>query len=273
MSTDYTLAIVSRRATDYQRLIHQARLPGVRLTVCQNRPLSPVQGAQVRVLLADPDLAVASLPACPQLIWLQSTWAGNQPLLAHPRQDYLLTGVKGVFAQAMGEYLFTHLLNDLRPIQHHHALQQQRLWQPTEPGTLAGKTLGIMGMGDIGQGVAKLAQAFNLRVLGFSRSGRACQYAERVYAAKEINDFLAELDYLFCVLPDTPMTQGLLNQQRLAALPAHTLLINAGRGSLLPDADLLHTLDSGHLRGAILDVCEPEPLPVEHPFWRHPRAC
>ncbi|HSW16759.1 MAG TPA: glyoxylate/hydroxypyruvate reductase A, partial [Ramlibacter sp.] len=133
------------------------------------------------------------------------------------------------------------------------------------------RRVGVMGMGTLGR--AALAQ---LRQLGFDCAGwnrsRRNEPGVHCYAGpNELEEFLARTDILVCLLPLTPETRGILSRKVFDALPSGASLINVGRGGHLVEADLLKALDRGHLSAAILDVCEPEPLPAQHPFWRHPR--
>lgn len=85
------------------------------------------------------------------------------------------------------------------------------------------------------------------------------------------DEFLGEADILICLLPRTPETEGLLNSETLSHLPKGAAIINAARGAMINEADLLRAIDTGHLRGAFLDVAVTEPLPESHPFWDHPK--
>jgi glyoxylate/hydroxypyruvate reductase A len=152
-------------------------------------------------------------------------------------------------------------------------LDQQRLAQwrehPVRPAHT--RRVGIMGMGTLGR--AALAQ---LRQLGFDCAGwnrsRRNELGIRCYAGPgELDEFLARTDILVCLLPLTPETRGILSHKVFEALPSGASLVNVARGGHLVESDLLQALDSGHLRAAILDVCEPEPLPAQHAFWGHPR--
>jgi glyoxylate/hydroxypyruvate reductase A len=133
------------------------------------------------------------------------------------------------------------------------------------------RRVGVMGMGALGR--AALAQ---LRQLGFDCAGwnrsRRDEPGVRCYAgAEELPQFLARTDILVCLLPLTPETRGILDGALFDRLPAGASLVNAGRGGHLVEADLLAALERGQLVAAVLDVCEPEPLPPQHPFWQHPR--
>jgi len=152
-------------------------------------------------------------------------------------------------------------------------LFQQRLSQWREHPVRPAHTcrVGVMGMGTLGR--AALAQ---LRLLGFDCAGwnrsRRNEPGVRCYAGpEELDEFLAATDILVCLLPLTQDTRGILSRRVFDALPAGAALVNVGRGGHLVEPDLLRALDSGRLRAAILDVCEPEPLLAQHPFWRHPR--
>jgi glyoxylate/hydroxypyruvate reductase A len=116
-----------------------------------------------------------------------------------------------------------------------------------------------------------MLQALGFQVAGWARSKRDEPGIPLAAGMDELPGFLAETDILVGLLPDTPQTAGLMNAERLALLPAGASIVNAGRGSLIVMDDLIAALDSGHLSGAILDVFDTEPLPPEHPAWRHPR--
>ena len=152
-------------------------------------------------------------------------------------------------------------------------LRQQRRseWKehPVRPAST--RRVGVMGMGQLGR--AALAQ---LRQLGFDCAGwnrsRRNEPGVACYAGEaELDEFLARTDILVCLLPLTAETRGILDRRVFDALPEGAALVNAGRGGHLVEADLLAALESGRLTAAILDVCEPEPLPHGHAFWDHPR--
>ena len=219
------------------------------------------------VLLGQPDLVAAALDSMPGLQWVQSTWAGVEALLQQPRRDFQLTGVKGVFGPLMAEYVFAYLLAYETKLLQRHRRQQQRNWWPRDSGTLAGKTLGIMGTGSIGGRIADTGRMFGMRVVGFSRSGAAAEGFDRLFASAELRDFLAEPDYLVGVLPGTPATDGLLDAAALSALPSHCYLVNVGRGNLIDETALLDALGRGQIAGAVF---RQEPLPKDSPLWETP---
>jgi phosphoglycerate dehydrogenase-like enzyme len=148
--------------------------------------------------------------------------------------------------------------------------QRDRRWYDQQTGSLAGKTLGIMGTGSIGRHIAAMAVPFNMRVLGFSRSGRPVSGFAEVFASADFHAFLGKADYLVGVLPETPATIGLLDQAAFTALPEHAYFINVGRGSLVDEQALSRALASGELAGAVLDVFRQEPLRADSPLWDVP---
>jgi glyoxylate/hydroxypyruvate reductase A len=129
-----------------------------------------------------------------------------------------------------------------------------------------------MGLGSLGTAVLERLAAYGFRLRGWNRSPRTLAGVETFAGAEQMRTFLAGCDILVCLLPLTPATQGILNREVFAALPAGASVVNVGRGPHVVDADLLAALDAGHLSRAILDVTDPEPLPADHPFWAHPRV-
>jgi len=134
--------------------------------------------------------------------------------------------------------------------------------------------VGMLGFGVLGQDAARKLQALGFDVAGWSRSGRPVE-GFRVYGGGELDAFLARTDILVSLLPLTPDTHGILDRRLFAKLARHgrlggPVLINAGRGGLQVEADILACLDDGTLKAAVLDVFETEPLPEDSPLWGHP---
>jgi glyoxylate/hydroxypyruvate reductase len=151
------------------------------------------------------------------------------------------------------------------------ARQRDAVWQ-AERVRLAGETrIGVMGLGVLGRAVLDRLASFGFPLSGWSRSPRDIPGVACHAGAAALPDFLAGCDILICLLPLTAETRGILDARLFAALPEGAGIVNLGRGGHLVDADLLAALDTGHLSAAILDVAEPEPLPADHPFWRHAR--
>ncbi|MFT4937952.1 MAG: phosphoglycerate dehydrogenase-like enzyme [Paraglaciecola sp.] len=262
-----SIGILSRDAKEYQALIEQSDLINADLVVVSNTPDCKTDWSQIDILLADPNLATQIVEKCTHLKWLQSTWAGNTPLLKLQKKNYQLCGVKDVFGASMREYVFAYLLHFSRNIEAFQQAQHNALWQPPEYAYLKGKTLGIMGLGSIGKTLAKAAKIFEMQVHGLSYSSHDCQDVDRYFSNNELIEFAGKLDYLVCLLPDTDKTYNLVEQTFLNALPNHCVLINAGRGQVINQQALLQALHTRQLRAAVLDVFEQEPLPADHPFW------
>ena len=263
----HNVAILSRDSILYQALIEQAQLPNMQLVLVDNKITKPFDYSQIHILFGDPDLTAEVVSQCTQLKWLQSTWAGNTALFALDKTDYQLCGVKGVFQQAMQEYVFAYLLYFSRNLTGFNQAQINKKWAAPTYQSLAGKTIGIMGVGNIGQAVAKMAKYFSMNTRGFTRTSCDCEFIDQYYTVNDTQSFAKELDYLVCLLPQSTATTGLIDHTFLSYLPKHCVLINAGRGTTIIDTDLINALQNKALQAAVLDVFEQEPLPEHHAFW------
>jgi glyoxylate/hydroxypyruvate reductase A len=172
----------------------------------------------------------------------------------------------------MAEYVCHALIRHTRDFALFEAQAQQGLWQ--EPPVLdrADFPVGILGLGVLGEQVARAVQHFGFPVLGWSRTARQLDGVRCFHSQAQLAAFLAGTRVLVNLLPLTPQTENLLNKTTLSQLQRGAYLINIARGRHVVDKDLLALLDSGHLAGAALDVFRTEPLPAEHPYWRHPRV-
>jgi phosphoglycerate dehydrogenase-like enzyme len=214
------------------------------------------------------------LPRLTTLRWIQATWAGVEPLLDPSlRRDYVLTNARGVFGPQMSEYVFAYLLAHERRILDKHRAQMAGRWDPTPPGALRGKQMGLLGVGTIGAALARTAKHFDMRVKGFTRASEACPDVDAYFHGDDAKGSLAaDLDYLVCVVPNTGATRHLVDAVFLAALPARAVFVNPGRGSAVDEAALANALRAGRLAGAVLDVFQTEPLPPAHELWRTPNV-
>ena len=134
------------------------------------------------------------------------------------------------------------------------------------------RNIGILGLGEIGREVARMALALGFPVSGWSRTPKEMPGIATFGGAGQLDAFLAQAQIVVVVLPRTADTENMLNRKRLAKMPEGGYVINIGRGSAIVDADLIALLDEGHLAGAQLDVFHTEPLPAEHPYWDHPKV-
>jgi phosphoglycerate dehydrogenase-like enzyme len=254
----------------YAKLLHQA-VPELELHGSAD-PLELAHWAgRCPLWLGQPDLLAALLRQGHKPHWLQSTWAGITPLLAAdlPR-DYSLSRAVGIFGQVMAEYVLCHLLAHERELFARLAAQMKQRWDNRVPQSLAGRRVLIVGSGDIGLSVARFLAPFGIELYGVASSARVLAPFLEVAGLAELPRLASQADYLINLLPDTPATRDIYDAVLFAQLKPGALLINAGRGVALVDADLVAALQQEQLAGAVIDVCREEPLPAGHPFWNTP---
>jgi len=268
----HTLLILSRHAPTYERLIAAARLPDLAVTAATDPAAVARDAGSFDLALGEPSLLRSVVPAMTRLQWVQATWAGVEPLLdpALPR-GYTLTNARGVFGQLMSEYVFAYALAHERLLFEKQRAQQEHRWDPTAPGTLRGKLLGLLGVGTIGVAIARSARHFGMRVRGYTRRSEDSPDVDEYYHHGRLREFASGLDYLVAVMPATALTRRLVDAEFLSFLPPTAVFINPGRGGVVDESALGDALSGGRLAGAVLDVFDREPLPAGHPFWTAPR--
>lgn len=172
----------------------------------------------------------------------------------------------------MQEYAVSQVLHWFRRFDDYQALKQQARWQPLDEYRREDFTIGIMGAGVLGAKVAQGLQAWGFPLRSWSRSRKSWSQVQSFAGADELNEFLRETRVLINLLPNTAETVGVINQQLLAQLPDGSYVLNLARGVHVVEDDLLAALESGKLKGAMLDVFSREPLPAASPLWAHPRV-
>ncbi|PYF97360.1 glyoxylate/hydroxypyruvate reductase A [Georgenia satyanarayanai] len=186
-------------------------------------------------------------------------------------RDVVLTRTVGGMPAAIGSYVLAHLLADAWRLREYAAQQLEARWEPLPSPRVAGRTVVVLGTGEIGAGVAGALRGAGYRVVGVNTRGTPAAAFDDVVALSDIGSTLASCTALVNALPLTDDTRGLLDASLLERLDG-AVVVNVGRGaSLVPD-DLRCALDSGRVRRAVLDVHETEPLPAEDWRWTHPRV-
>ena len=209
------------------------------------------------------------LARMPALRWIQALTAGVEGWLALPDLPprLVLTCARGTHRVQMPENILGALFHLTKPYAGIALDQKDRRWRRRVSQTLAGTTLGILGLGVIGQELARKAQALEMRVIGTRRSPAPLPHVDHVYGPEGTDEVLAAADWVLLLLPVTPETRGFMNAARLKRMKPSAYLLNFGRGEVVADDDLIQAVTARTIAGAVLDVFTTEPLPAEHPFW------
>jgi phosphoglycerate dehydrogenase-like enzyme len=246
---------------------------------------TPEQEAEWRSLLAQADVLFdfdplygENLPEmATRLRWIQATSAGIGKYVERmryaERTSWVFTTASGVHARPLAEFALMAMLMFAKDYGYLQSEKAAQHWARYCGGELSHKTAAIIGLGKIGQEVARLAKAFDMQVIGTRRDfSRPTPHVDQLVPQDQLLDVLSKADYLVLAIPHTRETGGLIGAAELAALPHGAVLINVARGAVVDQPALIEALRSGHLRGAALDVFETEPLPPDNPLWQMPNV-
>ena len=215
-----------------------------------------------------------SLGEYPNLLGVHGLGAGVDFILedpALPEGIPVLRVVDPYLASDMAEYVLAQILSHLRQLPAYTRDQSSGTWNPRPYRRIEDIRVGIMGLGTLGKAVADLLVRAGFDVRGWTARSQPDTGYPVFQGPEGRKAFLSESDILVCLLPLTPETRGILDQQVFGQLPAGAALINVARGGLLHEEDLLQALGTGHIAHACLDVFSQEPLPKGHSFWKHPK--
>lgn len=207
-----------------------------------------------------------------RLRWVQVMGAGVDRFLVPELPAGVVLTRAPVFGTWMVEYVFGWCAWVTQKMETYREAQRMRRWIPVTPDRLRGRTLTVVGLGEIGQALARAARRFGMRATGVSRTGRRVGNVDRIYRAGRLGQALAEADFAVLALPLTPRTRGVIGERELAAMRPSAWLVNIARGPVVQERPLVEALEQRRIGGAILDVFDEEPLPPAHPLWELPNV-
>jgi len=268
------LIYLSEPATSEQKDEILRAAPGA--TVVDSAGLRADPGLMGRIEVCYSALTPAQWSQAASLRWLQVKWAGVEHLLSMPAvqaHPAVITNVH-IHGRAMSEHMWGMALMLTRNL--HGAVIRQRdgAWDESlkeSLATVAGKTLCVAGLGAIGEQCALIGKALGMRVIGIRRRPSPNGAADEVVGPERRREVFAESRIIMIVLPDTRETRAFVGREEMAAMRG-AFLINGGRGKSVATAALVDALVAGSVRGAGLDVTDPEPLPAGHPLWKMPNV-
>lgn len=260
-------------ASTYADMLNEKGYTNVHAATTPEEAEANLPGTEILMQWKFP-LHLLERPEASSVKWIQSLGAGVDDLMRSTsiHEDIMITRIVDQFGGPMSEYVFAQLLYVYQDIARSQAAQKERSWQPFLTQLLQGQTIGIAGLGSIGKEAIRKARAFDMKVYGLSYSGKEAHLVDRHFGPNEWHDFVKDLDVLVLILPLTEQTRHAVNRDVLLAMKPSACLVNIGRGSLIAEEELIDVLRSGHLRAAILDVFEKEPLPADNPLWTLPQA-
>jgi D-2-hydroxyacid dehydrogenase (NADP+) len=236
--------------------------------------VGPFIGATEVLMTFSPFMADHVARDATRLRWIQVLGSGVDGFvnLASLRRDVLITNGRGVQAAPVSEAAISLMLALSRDMPRMLANQAARRWERWPSQLLEGRTLGILGVGQIGEALAVRAQAFGMRVIGVSSGSRAVAGFERLYPREQLQDAVGEMDFLVVLTPYSTETHHIIDAPVLARMKQGAFLVNLARGGVVNEVDLAEALRDNIIRGAALDVFQEEPLSPESELWSLPNV-
>ncbi len=214
-----------------------------------------------------------STEMAPNLKWVHTMSAGAERFASMENTNTILTNSSGVHAVPIVEHVIGMILSFERNLHLYRDNQLQRKWVREDDANLKltelkGKTVCVVGLGDIGLRLCKILKAFETKIVGVKRSAAdKPDYVDQLFTADRIKEALAGADYVVLCIPHTKETYRMFGPEMLKSMKKGSVLINIGRGGIVDENALIKSINDGHLRGAGLDVFEKEPLPEQSPLY------
>lgn len=269
MSVNILFAARAERWSDYEAPLRDAlaKVGLTDVTLAQDIPAS-----QVDYIVYAPNSAVQDFAPFTRAKAVLNLWAGVEAIVGNPTLHLPLARmVDPSMTQGMVEWVTGHCLR------HHlgmdaHITATPGTWEPNAPAVAWDRTITVLGLGELGSACARALARVGFNVRGWARGSKTIEGVTCYHGPKGLADALTGAEGVVLLLPKTPQTENTLNAQTLAHLALGAFVLNPGRGPLIDDQALLAALDSGQVGHATLDVFRVEPLPVDDPFWHHPKV-
>ena len=231
---------------------------------------------QAEVLFDFDRAHLRDLPAvAPRVRWVQSTSSGIGQMVKRVGLDktgIVITTSSGVHARPLADFCLMAMLMFAKDYVRMEREKKAKHWERYCGEELTGKTLAIVGLGRVGQEVARHGKRMDMRVVGMRRSDTPVEGIDGMFDRDQLRDVLGETDFLVLAAPHTPETEGMIGADEIAAMKRGAVLINIGRGQLVDEPAMIRALEEGHLAGAALDVFSAEPPPADSPLWDMPNV-
>lgn len=224
--------------------------------------------AKIDIVFGEPEHS--TIHSMKSLRWIQMTWAGANKYTSAPDfpDNIILTSASGAYGCVISEYIISGILTLIKKLFSYRAQVKSGGWNKIEgDDTLEGKRVLILGTGNIGQETAKKLKCFGVHTIGICRNPSTKQLPfDEINTIDRLDMQLPSADVVVIALPGTTETAGMFDMERIKKMKANAILVNVGRGFIVNTDELTNALQNGLLRGAVLDVTEPEPLPEKHPL-------
>jgi phosphoglycerate dehydrogenase-like enzyme len=247
----------------------QAEFPSVEMQQCTSKQTLLEALPQTEILVTF-KCDQAMLDQAPNLKWVQalSTGVDTFPVKELRNRGITLTSTTGMHAGHMSELALMAMLMLARNVHQIFKNQGLKVWDRKVPqDEIAGKTLGILGLGSIGRELAQRASFLGMQVIGVKKQSEEVEGVKRVYVLEDMDEVFAQSDYVINLLPLTEETRQCIGTRQFESMPAGGCFINLGRGGSVDEKALIQALERGNLRAAFSDVFTQEPLPADSPLW------
>jgi phosphoglycerate dehydrogenase-like enzyme len=221
------------------------------------------------LLCFSPPMADHVVRDAPKLKWIQALGTGVDNIIDLPSlgQEVLVTNVRGIHGAPVSEATIAYMLSLARDMPRSVRAQENSKWERWPSALLAGKTVGILGVGLIAEYLAPICKALHMTVVGISGSPRETKGFDRMAHRDDLVKIAPDLDFLVALTPLTPETRGIVGEKVFAAMKPSAFLVNVARGGVVDEPALIAALEAGKIAGAGLDVFSQEPLPSDNPLW------
>jgi phosphoglycerate dehydrogenase-like enzyme len=274
MSGGRPLVLVVTRTPEWHAAELAQRIPELEFVGAPSFAELAPRFEEAEILICGDALTAEIVERMPRLRWVQAYISATDGIRAAlgGRPDVAVTSARGLHGPQMAEMALLHMLYLSRSVRALTANQAARVWEKLPQRVLERRTVGIVGIGTIGETLARLCKALDMTVHGFSRTTRPVAGIDRIFPRDELAARAGELDFLVLVVPYSDETDGLVGKEVLRAMRPTAVLVNLSRGAVVDETALVAALRAGEIAGAGLDVFAHEPLPPESPLWTMPNV-